>query len=643
MRENVIAGAADCQVELSLEEHVEQLIVAAGGQASRVLSAFESKGRNILSVLLPGYFLVHLLTQAQKVRLGFNWAYHYAVTFSASSKLKNVTNAVLHLLSFDFLGALKDFLCVLPALTLPWKKQISDYFIGTIETGLIQSLTTQAWMALRRIPDTKRDVIKKLCQGIGGIKRDIRTVIRSNVGAGLSSCFSAVTSGLEGWGGIAMIGIWVAKLYLAITHEDAQRPFDSEAVFRRMRIPRGINRQEFLGNRLRHDILAEGLGEDDLLAPTSWSETFNRLPLEAACGAAVSIHGHGGLDATSMREIIPSMLDRLYSSGLVWDTCSIGKKIIKAEKRIKTIQRFITWVDSERPIVAPLENYYARTPSVTIHQMGILKKQDPQDQNQNGDVYLYRNQNVTIEPGINRLTGANGIGKTVLLKLIAGSLKPTEGEIRVCGMNIFNLGFDNQDRAITLIPQEIFLQVEKPVIYNLLWRLGPTLFSNEGLSAISKLNSTRIFAIIRRRRFCQTLRSVAQLLAIEGLLNRESAAGLSGGEKKLLLFLIAVVRLRHIEEMKVLLLDELEEGIDAERIETIKVMLSSPAFPEFRNKVILTASHDARLFSGLSPVVTTKNYKISNQRISILAPREVLPPREEAENHPRQDQCCVIL
>ncbi len=60
-----------------------------------------------------------------------------------------------------------------------------------------------------------------------------------------------------------------------------------------------------------------------------------------------------------------------------------------------------------------------------------------------GDRLLFSDINFSLLPGnVVQLTGANGSGKTSLLRIICGLLAPTEGEIRWQGTNVRSLGED---------------------------------------------------------------------------------------------------------------------------------------------------------------------------------------------------------
>ena len=59
----------------------------------------------------------------------------------------------------------------------------------------------------------------------------------------------------------------------------------------------------------------------------------------------------------------------------------------------------------------------------------------------------------TFEPGIYGLLGANGAGKTTMMRLICDILKPTSGEVTFNGTNIRELG-ESYRAMIGYLPQD---------------------------------------------------------------------------------------------------------------------------------------------------------------------------------------------
>lgn len=67
--------------------------------------------------------------------------------------------------------------------------------------------------------------------------------------------------------------------------------------------------------------------------------------------------------------------------------------------------------------------------------------------------YIFKDLNFTIESGeVVAFTGASGCGKTTLLKCIMGLVKPTDGEIKIDGVNLNNI--DNYRDMISGVMQE---------------------------------------------------------------------------------------------------------------------------------------------------------------------------------------------
>lgn len=50
------------------------------------------------------------------------------------------------------------------------------------------------------------------------------------------------------------------------------------------------------------------------------------------------------------------------------------------------------------------------------------------------------NVNICLEPGVYGLLGANGAGKTTIMRMICGVLRPTSGTIRLDGKTMQELG-----------------------------------------------------------------------------------------------------------------------------------------------------------------------------------------------------------
>lgn len=59
----------------------------------------------------------------------------------------------------------------------------------------------------------------------------------------------------------------------------------------------------------------------------------------------------------------------------------------------------------------------------------------------------------TLRPGVYGLLGANGAGKTTIMRMICGNLRPSSGEIRLDGKSISDLGGDYRAR-LGYLPQD---------------------------------------------------------------------------------------------------------------------------------------------------------------------------------------------
>jgi ATP-binding cassette subfamily B protein RaxB len=155
--------------------------------------------------------------------------------------------------------------------------------------------------------------------------------------------------------------------------------------------------------------------------------------------------------------------------------------------------------------------------------------------------WVLRHVNLTIEPGESvALVGPSGAGKTTLVKLILGTLQPTEGEVRYGGVPIGRIGTSTYRRVLATVMQD-----------------------DQLLAGSLRENITFFDQQPDQRRIEQCAQRVAihdDLLAMPmgyNTLAGDMGSSLSGGQKQRILLARALYK-----EPKVLVLDEATSHLD---------------------------------------------------------------------------------
>ena len=167
------------------------------------------------------------------------------------------------------------------------------------------------------------------------------------------------------------------------------------------------------------------------------------------------------------------------------------------------------------------------------------------------EVKVLNGVSLTIEPGeMIALVGPSGAGKSTLFDLLLRFYDPTQGTIRLDGVDLRQLSLHNARGAIALVPQEATLMagtIRDVVAYG------------AGIEPVDDAQVTKALEQANAAGF------VAQLP--DGLATRlgEGGVGLSGGQRQRL----AIARALYCDP-RVLLLDEATSALDAESEDRIR-------------------------------------------------------------------------
>jgi ABC-type multidrug transport system ATPase subunit len=165
------------------------------------------------------------------------------------------------------------------------------------------------------------------------------------------------------------------------------------------------------------------------------------------------------------------------------------------------------------------------------------------------------------------IAGPSGSGKSTLLRIIAGFLRPDDGEVFINGVNIHRDPRARELlRLVSYVPQDDLLIG------------GLTIRENMELAL-------RVQGIDKRERLGR-IKYVSELLGIEHILDRRPHE-VSGGERRRVSIAIALAR-----DHEFLILDEPTNSLDAANTEAVMRILREEAG---LGRVVLVATHDQYL------------------------------------------------
>jgi Fe-S cluster assembly ATP-binding protein len=203
-----------------------------------------------------------------------------------------------------------------------------------------------------------------------------------------------------------------------------------------------------------------------------------------------------------------------------------------------------------------------------------LKNISYEVEEQDSNIAILRDINLTIEDKFVAVTGPNGGGKSTLAKVIAGILTPTSGQILFDGEDI--TGLDITERA----KKGISFAFQQPVRFK-----GLTV---RDLLTMAYGRKTSVSEI------CEVLSEVG--LCARDYVNREVNASLSGGELKRIEIAMIIAR-----GTKLSVFDEPEAGIDLWSFNNL-----IRVFEKLRSDVqgsILIISHQERILKIADKIV----------------------------------------
>ncbi|MCM1267543.1 MAG: ATP-binding cassette domain-containing protein [Bacteroidales bacterium] len=215
-----------------------------------------------------------------------------------------------------------------------------------------------------------------------------------------------------------------------------------------------------------------------------------------------------------------------------------------------------------------------------------------QAEDEGKEIEILRDVNLTLGDQFIAVTGPNGSGKSTLAKIVAGILKPTEGQILLDGVDITDMSITERAKL------GIGFAFQQPVRFK-----GITV---KDILSIAAGRETDVSEV------CSMLSEVG--LCARDYVNREVNASLSGGELKRIEIAMIMAR-----KAKVSIFDEPEAGIDLWSFQNL-IRVFEKMHAETKG-MILIISHQERILNIADQIIL-----LTDGRVEKVGSREEIMP-----------------
>tara|TARA_Y100000589_G_scaffold74281_1_gene67598 strand:+ start:2153 stop:3931 length:1779 start_codon:yes stop_codon:yes gene_type:complete len=307
---------------------------------------------------------------------------------------------------------------------------------------------------------------------------------------------------------------------------------------------------------------------------------------------------------------IMSVIIIFFANDSKYEFAYIGSLAISSQKLLPFINSFFSSISKMRSVTSQLDNIYellnSNKVNNSLYDYSNLKslpiKKEIRLENisfkyKTSRRLIINNLNLVINKGEKiGIIGKTGSGKSTLIELIIGLLKPTNGEIKVDGINIHknkNNLIKRWRKSISYISQDLYL-LDKSIRENISFISEKNLISNKKLDKVIELSELNQF--------------INQIP--EGVNTKVGERGLklSGGQRQR----IGIAR-SFFRNSDLIVLDEATSAIDKDTQTKILKNLEKV----FKNKTIIFIAHRLNSLKMCDRIFEVKNGNLKELSIEV--------------------------